>query len=354
MSNQKKNKNLPNLGKAYEEINTVYRNVPTGNLLGLNQPAVEAEAEAEAPPSSSNLEGLFNAVGSYQAGIFLDNDEGHRSRVRDMCLGRFRVPMVNETHGFRGGVPVNSPQYLNLLLSLSEQGKEAAKLLSRLCLSLGGGIEAYDTRSGLNQETVQEIVNWVNENQGKGLVAVFDFDRTLSVMEGGFFLGDSIQEMKKTLFEAETVTKLANGTQVSYLGGKKIPQDFSLRPHIPGFTVEGFANYLAGGTERMTMLQGMFDHLYQNNVKVFLLTNNTRCPQAKNLFREITMIYTRGRPVDVICGAEFGGDKGRAIVGKNTNTGNLKALRGLCLAQGGGKRKSRKQKKSKSKQTRRR
>jgi hypothetical protein len=159
--------------------------------------------------------------------------------------------------------------------------------------------------------------------------------------------------MRKLLFEVEEIKKLENGSTVAYLQGKPIPYERAVRPYIPDFTAEGYANYLAGGTERMKMLQDMFDYLYENNVKVIVLTNNGNCTPYKNLFREITMVYTKGRPVEVICGMEFGGDKGKAVRGKETNTGNIKALRDMCVVQGG-KRKSRKQRKvKKSKHTRR-
>jgi hypothetical protein len=150
-------------------------------------------------------------------------------------------------------------------------------------------------------------------------------------MEGGYFLGNSIYEMKKIIVE-----------QV----GKK--EDLEL--YVPGFTAEGFAEYLAGGTERLAMLQDMFDYLYGHNVRVILLTNNTGCPRARNLFRELMLVYTKNRPVEVICGVEFGGDKGRAVLGKETNSGDLKSLRQMCSTRRGGRQKQ----KVKRRQTKRR
>jgi hypothetical protein len=342
------NKNLPNLGKAYEELNaSMPTNVPTANLLGLN----EVPIATPAPEIPSNLQDLFTQQ-AFEAGIFLDNDPRHRASVASVCGGKFTIPVVSETPFFRNTVRIESPQYVQFLLELSEEGKKTARLLSRLCLNVNKGYEAIDSRSGIDVDVVHKIMTWVDENRGKRLVAVFDFDRTLSIMEGGFFLASSIQAMKKYFFEIEQITKLGNGSSIAYLNGKPIPYERALRPFIPEFSAEGYANYLAGGTERMKMLEEMFDYLYENNVKVIVLTNNGSCSYARNLFREITMVYTKGRPVEVICGVDFGGDKGKAVMGKPTNIGNVKALRDMCVSKGG-KHKSRKQKR-KARQTRRR
>jgi hypothetical protein len=351
----KKNKNLPNLGKAYEELNkanavkpvkknnflqrlgNVYSNVeeglnvPKGNLLGLNQVPFMTRANLRISP---NLVGLFDSLGPFTKGIFLDNDEKHRRSVQTACGGSMTILPVPETPYYRPNVRIQSVEYIKFLEKLSSKGQDAAKVLSRLCLSIGGGVEALDSRSGLQPSHVAQIKAWVDretQTGGHRLVAVFDFDRTISVMEGGYFLGNSIYEMKKIIVE-----------QV----GKK--EDLEL--YVPGFTAEGFAEYLAGGSERLAMLQEMFDYLYEHNVRVILLTNNTGCPRARNLFRELMLVYTKNRPVEVICGVEFGGDKGRAVLGKETNSGDLKSLRQMCSTRRGGRHKQ----KPKRRQTKRR
>jgi hypothetical protein len=337
---QKKNTTLPRLGKAYEELNTLPPNVPTGNLLGLNNgPGVAAVPNSQAR-SSANLEGLFNAAQPFEVGIFLDNDETHRRSVKTSCGVTMTTPTVPETYGRIPGILIQSATYVALLERMSEEGKKAARLLSRLCLLLGGGKENYDSFSGIQPRIVNQIKEWVDTHEGKRRVAIFDFDRTLSVMEGGYFLENSIQRMRKRLFELETTQQGRNGKQIVLFNGSPIDPALAVRPHLFDFTAEGFANYLAGGTERMTMLQEMFDYLYDHDVKIILLTNNTGCPFARELFREITEIYTRGRPIEVICGVEFGGVKGTAVRGRPTDTGNLKSLRDMCLRTYGGKRKT--------------
>ena len=375
MSN--KNKNLPNLGKAYEELNKVRNNrryntqgnnleqrvgnvynnverglnVPKGNLLGLNEPS--SVVPPPPIPNRPNLEGLYALAEPFEAGIFLDNDRKYRTQVNTACPGRFTTPAVPETPYFVPNVDVNSATYVDFISKLSEKGKQAANLLTRLCIILGGKKEVLDVISGINPNVVGEIKQWVDAHAGQRLVAVFDFDRTLSVMEGGFFLEKSIEAMKKRLFELEEYIKLGNNNtgqpqyKINFLmptaqGIVRVPldKDVTIRPHIPGFTKEGFANYLAGGTARMNMLQDMFSYLYDHDVKVIVLTNNTACPATRNLFREITEVYTGGRPVEIVCGEDYGRQKGTAIQGRSTDTGVLKSLRRMCVP-AGGRRKTR-------------
>ena len=193
----------------------------------------------------------------------------------------------------------------------------------------------------MRDDTVEEIVEWVEENEkdkskntsasGAGaaaslakprLVAIFDFDRTISMMEGGFFLANSVQEIKKSIYELILPEEIQE--QVPGIADK-------IKSLVPGLTVEGFAEYLAGGETRVTMLQEIFDYLYEHNVKIILLTNNTACSDVRGFFQEIMMVYTKGRPVEIICGMEFEYDKGRAVLGTNTTTGDLKSLSEMCV-----------------------
>lgn len=312
--------NLANLGNAYTELNK--QNVPQGNLLGLNEP-LPSRRNLAVP---TNLTGLFNELGPFTAGIFLDNDPKHTASVYNACRRAMTVVPVPETPGFYGGVPVTGTVYAKLLEKMSVTGKAAAEVLSRLCKVAGGSKESYDAVSGIQPDQVARVRSWVDTESARPnsrLVAIFDFDRTLSVMEGGFFLGNSIYEMKKTIVE-------------------RVGKQEEIDTYVPAFTTEGFAEYLAGGSQRLAMLQDMFDYLYDNNVRVILLTNNGACPRTRNLFRELMMVFTQGRPVEIVCGVDFGGNKGKAVLGTPTDTGDLKSLRQMCSATGGRRKTARK------------
>ncbi len=361
---------LQSVGNAYYNVNEGL-NVPKGNLLGLNQPIVTRES-----PVNANLASVLAPLAKFDAGIFLDNEPSYRTQVSQACFGKFTTPYVPETRSYVANFSITKQGYVDFLNLLSDKGKDAAKVLSRLCLLLGGKVESYDEKSGINEETIQDIMTWVDANENKRLVAVFDFDRTLTKMEGGFFLGNGIQDMKKNLFEMEEYFKISNNastgeaqyhivfsypTPSTAIKRIVIDKDLSLRPYLAGLTAEGFVNYLAGGTARLTMLQEMFDYLYTNKVKIVVLTNNDACLYRPILFKEFMNVFTRNRPVEIICGRDpaYRGNKGQAILGQPTSTGVHKAIRQMCISAGGKQyrkktKKNKKTKKQKRKQTKRR
>jgi hypothetical protein len=132
----------------------------------------------------------------------------------------------------------------------------------------------------------------------------------------------------------------------------EVPYRQDLHSRVPKLTIEGFAEYLAGGIDRFLMLQNMFDYLYEHNVDCFILTNNTACVRARGLFEKLGKVFTKGRPIHILCGMEYYGNKGDAVRGRNTNTGPFKALRMMCTTQGGRRYKKTRRSIKKSKNTR--
>jgi hypothetical protein len=307
----------------------------------------------------------------YAAGIFFDNDKSHRVAVLTGC-NRFTAPVVTETPSWSSfGMLIDTREgspYTTFLESLSPKAKDAALVVQKFILREGGKKENYDAQSGIQVDQIQELETWLETHKNKHLAAVFDFDRTLSVMEGGYFHGNSLDEWRAAYsqLEQEQLDKdgnpiLVNGKPLyTYLhryydkAGRlqsmriPIPQGQEVNPLLAKFTLEGYLEYLVGGPERLTMLQEMFDMLYAENVDCFILTNNTACPTARGMFQAFGELLTRGRPITVICGMEFGGRKDFAMRGKASNTGSLAHLRRLCITKGG-RRKAQKKKTKKQK-----
>ena len=267
-------------------------------------------------------------VSPFDAGIFLDNSEKHRNDVLAACTGKITAPIVPETSPELSEMHTNSSDFRYFLRQLSTNTKESA---AKIFIAYRKEKESYDPNSGINATTVQEIKEWVDANKKKRLVALFDFDRTLTVMEGGLFLKNSVEELRD-MFEKELVAT-----------------NPLLTSAVNEFNVLTFAEYLAGGTKRLEMLQEMFDFLYTNNVTIILLTNNTACSSRRSLFKEIVEVFTQDRPFEIICGMEFLYDKGKAVQGKETDIGNLKSLRNMCIKKGGYRPKTKKKRHMKKK-----
>lgn len=269
----------------------------------------------------------------YEEGIFFDNDPDFRKDVATRCKG-FTVVKVNQTsRGKPFGLDIYSSDYKEFLDGLSKKGKDTASILKKILLREGSTVEHFDPKSGLQENHIKELHAWVKENKGKKCVAVFDFDRTLTVMEGGFFLGTSISDWKEKIKNTEkSVLVKIDGKSKPLLTARGVPlfnyqyrkndgsivhipiqEGHDIRTHLKKFTAEGFAEYLAGGTKRLTMLQDMFEFLYENDVGCFVLTNNTACVTSRGLFEEIMKVYTHGKPIRILCGMEYGGQKSLAL-----------------------------------------
>ncbi len=237
-------------------------------------------------------------------GIFIDNDPDFRKDVAEGCKG-FTVLEIDQTpRGQHFGLDIFSEDYDRFVKRLSHKGKAAASVLKVFLEREGIREESYDSRSGIQEEHVAQLKRWVNERKHHKLLCVLDFDRTLTVMEGGHFVGTSLESWKETM--------------------KDVGKDTNF---LDTFTAEGFAEYLAGGTKRLRMLQDMFDFLYKHSVKCFLLTNNTACMESRGLLKELVEVYTKGRYIKVVCGLEYGGQKSLAI------RSNTKVRKFLCSAQ---------------------
>jgi hypothetical protein len=239
-------------------------------------------------------------------GIFVDNDPDFRHDVATHCKG-FRVLEIDQTpRGESFGLDIDSGHYDTFLKGLSGKGKAAASILKVFLDREGIREESYDKRSGIQEDHVDQLKEWVIHNRHTKILAVFDFDRTLTMMEGGHFVGTSMRSWKETMKQSLSESDAQS---------------------LEDFTVEGFAEYLAGGAKRLAMLQDMFDFLYKHSVKCFLLTNNTACMDSRGLLKELVQVYTKNRPIKVVCGLEYGGQKSLAI------RSNTKARKFLCSAQ---------------------
>lgn len=258
----------------------------------------------------------------FEEALFLDNDITHVENV-GQCprIKSMKVSGKDESCKCGQKIDIYSPELVQYVNELSEQGKMAANIILRLILASGKRTESLDIGSGIQSAQIKLLKEWVTENKGKKLAVFIDYDRTITTIEGGYLIGNSFSELLLTLDEDDFP--------------KNSP--YSIQPYIKDFTIEGFTEYYVGGFKRLEMLQEMFDFLYDNNIAVILLTNNTACPTRKNLFKEIMMVLTRGRECQIICGAEFGFDKRMAIMSQpNFFPGG--SLQLLCKNPSGGRR----------------
>jgi hypothetical protein len=286
-------------------------NVPTGNLLGINVPVSEV---------NKNLKNIFSP---FEAAFFFDNDSKYIDQLSP-CV-KIRSHKVAGSEAL-DGTRIGSPKYQSYINEMTSAGADIGNSIASLIrtqVSRGLAYEEYiDFGSGISEADIAILKAWLEEHAGKKLAVLIDYDRTLTQLEGSYFLGNSFDEFKKTL--------------VAY----GVPSD--------NLTLEGFVEYYTGGSTRMKMLQSMFDLIYSTpNVSVYILTNNPACFSYSDFFTNVIKVLTKGRLFGLLCSAKTGGNKRTAI----QQGGPL--FYGLCPAQGGRRKKKTRRHQKKRKQTRR-
>lgn len=192
----------------------------------------------------------------FTSGIFFDNDKDHIEYV-GYCsaIHCVKVGAVEDT----GKELLNKfPNYVGFYELLSDEGQDAYDFLADTGLYKQ---EEYDAVSGIREHHVSECEAWsIRTDEEKKRVALFDFDRTLS------------------LFEGVEPAVLVPGSRV---------------------TIEGYANYLFGGTKRVNMLKEMFAMLLDKGVSIKVLTNNGLCSSPGKLIENLAKTLYDG--VEMMC-----------------------------------------------------
>ena len=119
-------------------------------------------------------------------------------------------------------------------------------------------IDTINPSNGITQADITSVLSWVDENPANR-IAVFDWDRTLSVFEGG-----------------------------------AMPWGPWNSPSIDS-NPEDALNYMFGGTERVELIKNMFNTLHTEGVNVFIITNSGNAnPSPKP--KGYGLLQTNNRP----------------------------------------------------------
>jgi len=124
-------------------------------------------------------------------------------------------------------------------------GNQYAEMVMRY-----GGEEVMPSL-GMTREHVAQLEGWIS-TRSSPLIAVFDWDRTLTVVEG--MILPSNREWKSRRW-----------------------------PWSPSDTIL----YLMGGATRLRMIQEMFERLHANGVHVFIATRNSSAVGSRESFYEL-------------------------------------------------------------------
>jgi hypothetical protein len=248
-------------------------------------------------PVRSNI--AHDMATQYDAAIFFDNEQKHIDAVPIACP-TITVIKVPETHPKPKPLFTQSP-LKEYIASLGEnayievlQRKEPKELYDN-----------YDPVSGIASTHVDMLRAWMEDTADKAhRVAVFDWDRTITKVEG--------------LFPYETEAHISR--------------------IVPGLTWATFVNdamlYLCGGPERVQLLKDMFASLHENNVDIAILTNNGGCPTHVALVRSILIqLLPPGAQATIYCSAPE-----PYLTNKGVRLQDAAKFKRLCPPHAGGRR----------------
>lgn len=232
--------------------------------------------------------------------IFFDNDPAKIAEVRAYC-NRIQLVGVNETpygllrvdESARATNPAYAPLWADAPL--------AANSYYRLHVANNVRHQPFDIRSGMQQPEFAIINDWVARTEGGGFArkAIFDWDRTLSMIEG--------------VVIPDPINPLAPGTLRDRM---RAYEPFATAGFVPENYLEDMLLYCCGGPVRLQTLRDMFAFLRSRGIMIVILTNSSACNDAKaSYFRELmtALVNIPDYVPRIICGMDYGGHKGVAM-----------------------------------------
>lgn len=232
----------------------------------------------------------------YGAAIYFENDPEQIKQVEVFCTTKnfdiveipespretLKQDLANVTVAVR-----SNPN--NLYVKMKSKISQYHKILPT---------EHYDPRSGIQQVHIDRLRTWLaRTSEERFRVALFDWDRTITMFEG------------VTLLEPNAVDfKDAEGSPVYPVG--QIRED-TLR-------------FALGGAERLASIRQAMTLLWKNNVDIVIITNNQGCSDSNPYYLALVNQLFQGVPYSVLCSLPYQASKGRALSDNNFNFCNLR------------------------------
>lgn len=284
----------------------------------------------------------------YDSAIFFDNSMDHimhftyNTTAKSVCVG--------ETMSDDVLIPFDSREYVDFLAKngLTENiNDKIAKLINNdkkydYVLRRDRGYVAYDPKSGIKQLHTDILFRWLDSIPAeKNKVALFDWDRTITVFEGMVLPIHDIRPAEE--FNDEKL----NASWINYLNKRYGPEfeemaDY-LREHPT--SIEELLLYLCGGSERLAMLRSIFRRCMETKTDIIVLTNNAGCT-SKHYKEIVKRLIGSDIPHEIICssGEPYFGNKSKLVDVDERFYGLKKIHRENAYEGGSHKRHTRRQK----------
>jgi hypothetical protein len=258
-------------------------------------------------------------MAAYEAAIFFDNDPKHIQELQNYCNNSIKLVLVGGTTGSTSNIIKPLPEVYRTDFGAIGEGKNPYYDF------LNGQRDTYDELSGFKEEHEEILDAWIAETNGKKRTAMFDWDRTISKIEGYLFPT-----------------------------GPYSIQDFRKFYNKPTTTAEHINQYLCGGIQRYNYMKSIMQKCKDNGIDIVIVSNNGMCTLSPSFNELVADICGEPIPIPyptplptpsytIICSKNIPwlGHKGKALRGKYPS---------LCskpIGSIGGKRKTHRRKFSK-------
>jgi len=209
---------------------------------------------------------------SIEAAIFFDNKKDHLDEVhtKHRNIKLVKIPDYKGSY-YPKPLPMDSGPLKTMIESLGPNA------YVDLLKSHHIDTDAYDPNSGIEQNHIRILNRWLTntkkDSSNNSRAAIFDWDRTLTKVEGFYPL---YKGQERHMFEDTLL-------------------------------------YLFGGHKRLLKIRGMFQHLADEGVEIFILTNN----EASNTIFYKRMIHVLSPHIpleNIVCATLlYNGNKGLAF-----------------------------------------
>ena len=211
--------------------------------------------------------------------IFFDNDQKHIDEVR-VCT-RIRCVKVPGIQGLPPNIPLNIPEFDRHMDGVTA---DFVTMITRRTQQ-----DQFDIGSGFGDADLETLNGWIREGSHLPTprFAIFDFDRTISQIEGF----------------ATTPTK---SPFKGIAGFNAHLAQYGFKPPI---TVKMYMTYLCG-SDRLELLEKTFDTCRSNEINIVILTNNGACVTDPLIMHDFMSVFGLGvGDFTLLCSLPFHGNK---------------------------------------------
>ena len=217
--------------------------------------------------------------------LFFDNSKESIDNIETHCNGLIQTVKIDESSAVATMVPFTDPEFDSYLARLAPNSY--ADVMRTYTDS-----DTFDPRSGIQACHLPILEEFLRDANSRSAV-LFDFDRTLTMIEG-YLLAPSISSWMSTRVSELQSQLFADFSKRIYYRDK-IVRLKSLTPP----TIQDMVLYLVGGAERLALLRHMFRLCFVKTVTIAILTNNSGCKGV--LFDEILKELFQDIPYLKIC-----------------------------------------------------